>query len=194
MNARVPASEERRQGREQPGRFEALVERLKKMRPETAALEMWTGGEKLFWGLRDHGQERSFPAAHLSWGDRQLVGLLAVLYHARPGSVLAIEEVDRGFHHSRYLEVLEFLSEAAYDGLDGALPLQIILTTHSPSFLNQLEDRLAEVRLVDRQSSGTTRVRPLEDLAQENLNTTTPSASLGELWEMGLLEPVAPEE
>jgi len=169
---------------EDPERFERLEARLKKVREETQAIETWASGTKLYWGLRDPGQERPFEAVHLSWGDRQLVGLLCVLYAAQPGTVVAIEEVDRGFHHSRFLAMLEILSEAAYDGLDGCSPIQIIVTTHSSSFINKLEDRLGEIRTVTRHPSGGTLVRPLQDVLQSNLGTKTPPSPLGEIWEM----------
>lgn len=174
---------------EQSERFGKLQERLKNIRPETQSIDTWSSGDKVYWGLRDPGQERAFPAVHLSWGDRQLVGLLCVLYAAKPGSVIAVEEVDRGFHHSRYLDVLELLTEAAYDGIDGQEPMQVIMTTHSPSFVNKLEDRLSEIRSVMRFSQGGTIVKPIADLLREKLGTDrSTELPIGEIWEMGILE------
>ncbi len=173
----------------QPEVFAKLEARLKQFRPETQSLDVWSSG-KLFWGLRDQAQERAFPACHLSWGDRQLVGLLCVLYGAKPEATIALEEIDRGFHPSRYQAVIDLLSEAAYRGLDGRPKTQIIATTHSPSFLNKLSDRLSEVRLVTRAPQGGTVVRPLRDVANEKLGTPEMSAPPGEVWEMGLLDDV----
>jgi hypothetical protein len=170
-----------------PERFLSLEGRLKSFRPETQSLDVWSSG-KLFWGLRDHGQDRAFPACHLSWGDRQLVGLLCVLYGTKPGSTLAIEEVDRGFHVGRYRGVLDLLTQVAYDGLEGQQPIQIVVTTHSPSFINKLSDRSEEVRVVSRVPSGGTLVRSLPDLQEEKLGSDSINSPLGELWEMGLLE------
>jgi len=172
-----------------PEVFGQLEGRVKRFRPETQSLDVWSSG-KLFWGLRDHGQDRAFPACHLSWGDRQLVGLLCVLYSTKPESTIAIEEIDRGFHHSRYVGVIDLLSQAAYKGLDGRPPTQIVITTHSSSFISKLSDRLGEIRLVTRVPPGGTIVRPLQDVANEKLGTTQLSAPLGEVWEMGLLEDV----
>lgn len=174
---------------ETPQEFAKLETRLKKFRPETQSLDVWSSG-KLFWGLRDQGQERAFPACHLSWGDRQLVGLLCVLFSTKPESTIAIEEIDRGFHHSRYVGVIDLLSEAAYNGLDGRPKTQIVITTHSSSFISKLSDRLGEIRLVTRVPPGGTIVRPLQEVANEKLGTTQLSAPLGEVWEMGLLEEV----
>ena len=171
-----------------PERFSQLETCFRRFRAETESIDVWASGGKVFWGLRDKGQEYLFPAVHLSWGDRQLVGLLCVLYTARSGATIAIEEIDRGFNHLRYAEVIEVLTEAAYDGLDGRDRIQIVVTTHSPSFLNKLDDRLAEVRLVTRVPGGSTVVKPLVEVAKERLGTDSPESLPGELWESGLLD------
>lgn len=176
----------------EPDRFARLEDRLKRFRPETESIDVWSSG-KLFWGLRDAGQQHPFQAVHLSWGDRQLVGLLCVLYSTPPGATIAVEEIDRGFHHARYAEVIELLSEVAYDGLDDAGPIQVVITTHSPSFVNRLADRLAEIRLVTRVPNGGTIVKPLQEVARENLGTDSPESPIGEIWEAGLLEDVLQE-
>lgn len=173
---------------ESPEKFQTLQDRIKFFRPETEAVEVWSAG-RLFWGLRDKGQKHPFPAVHLSWGDRQLVGLLCVLYSSTPGSTIAIEEIDRGFHHSRYAEIIELLSEAAYDGLDGMKTFQIVATTHSPTFINKLSERLSEIRMVTRVPGGGTMIRKLEDVVEEKLGGVL-DQSIGEVWEMGLLEEV----
>ena len=168
--------------------FLHLQARLRRFRPETDSIEVWSSAGKVVWGLRDKGQQYAFPAVHLSWGDRQLMGLLCILYVTAPGATIAIEEIDRGFTPARYTEVIELLSEAAYDGLDGRGRIQIVVTTHSPSFLNRLDDRLAEIRLVTRVAQGATIVKPLLDVTRERMGTDAPEFSVGELWESGLLE------
>jgi predicted ATPase len=170
--------------------FRKLETRLKQLRPGTESIDVWATSGRLFWGLRDRNQERAFPACHISWGDRQLVGLLCVLFGAKPLSTIALEEIDRGFHHSRYQSVIELLSEAAYDGLDGLPRIQLIVTTHSPSFISKLGDRSNEIRLVIRNPDGGTSVRPLKEVIEEKLGTSETEAPLGEVWEAGLLEEV----
>src|SRR5262249_7329595 len=133
-----------------PDRFLLLESRLKLFRPETAAIEVWSPSADTFWGLRDEGQEYPFAACHLSWCDRVLVGLLCVLFSAPLDGTIAIEEIDRGFHPSRYSQIIELLTEAAYDGLANGAKTQLIVTTHSPSFASKLQDRIADIRLVKR--------------------------------------------
>ena len=171
-----------------PESFSKLEARFRTFRSETESIDVWSAAGKVFWGLRDKGQEYAFPAVHLSWGDRQLVGLLCVMYCTKPGATIAIEEIDRGLNYSRYADVIELLTEAAHDGIDGRGSVQIVVTTHSPSFLNKLEDRLSEVRVVTRVPQGGTVVRSLHDIAKEKLGTVSPDSLPGELWESGLLD------
>ncbi|MGD9853473.1 MAG: AAA family ATPase [Planctomycetaceae bacterium] len=175
-----------------PQRFANIQRRLQCFRPETESIEVWSGGSTLYWGIRDQGQQRAFQAPHLSWGDRQLVGILCVLDQSssEPGTLVAFEEVDRGFHPSRYGQVVELLSEAAYDGIDGGPAIQIVATSHSPSFVNQLGDRVGELRLVSRVPSGATLVRPVNELLTEALGPDPLEQPVGEIWELGMLEEV----
>ncbi len=165
-----------------------LERRFFRFRPETESIELWSASGKVYWGLRDRGQQRAFPAVHLSWGDRQLIGLLCVLYATKADATIAIEEIDRGFHHSRYADVIELLTEAAYDGLDGQGTIQIVITTHSPSFINYLSDRTSEIRIVTRAPGGGTMAKPLEEVLKFKLGAGDLETSLGEVWETGLLE------
>jgi len=178
-----------------PERFKNIQHRLQKFRPETESIEVWSGGNTLYWGLRDRGQDRAFQAPHLSWGDRQLVGVLCVLDQnsSEAGATIAFEEIDRGFHPSRYGQVVELLSEAAYDGIDDGPPIQIVVTSHSPSFVNRLGDRIGELRMVSRVPSGATLVRPVAELLREALGPDPIEQPVGEIWEMGMLDDVIAE-
>jgi predicted ATPase len=177
-----------------PDKFEHLQNKFRQFRPETESIKIWSTGDVFHWSLRDFGQTHDFPAVHISWGDRQILGLLCVLYSARAGATIAFEEVDRGFHSGRYAAVLDLLSEAVYDGLEGCNKLQIVATTHSPSFLNKLAERKDEVRMVSRAPRGSTQVRPLKSIVQDALGSEDTTQPLGEVWEMGLLDDVTSPE
>lgn len=171
---------------EEPDKFDALEQRLKVFRPETESINVWAPAEQMYWGLLDKGHDHTFPSVHLSWGDRQLVGLLCVLFAAKPGATIAIEEIDRGFHPSRYEAVIRLLSEAVHTGLFGGGRIQVIITTHSPSFLNLLGDMVDNIRLVTSQHG--TRVARLADVVKEKLGPDALDIPLGEIWQMELLE------
>jgi predicted ATPase len=169
-------------------RFNLLEARLKGFRPETESIEVWSPSSDTFWGLRDKGQKNPFPAVHLSWGDRVLVGLLCVLFSTPPDATIAIEEIDRGFHPSRYTQIIDLITDAVHDGLVGDNRAQVIVTTHSPSFVNKLENLIDDIRLVQRTPGGGTRVQPLGEAIGAKLGPGRLTQPAGEVWEMGLLE------
>lgn len=171
-------------------RFEELERRLKSMRPSTAALRVWGGAAgQTFWGIEEpHASDWRYPAPLLSWGDRMLVGILCLLFDAEPGSVIGLEEVDRGFHPLRYDAVVDLLSEASSHGVGGRGPVQVIATSHSPALVSRFQDRLDELRLVSRASAGTTRITSMKEEVERRLGASESSAPIGEVWAMGLLD------
>lgn len=172
-----------------PARVEALQARLVALRPGTRGLRVWSLRDDLLtWGIEDEGLGGwRIPAAHVSWGDRLLVGILCALYGAPAGGLVSVEEIDRGFHPGRYLDVVDLLTEATEVGLDGSGPLQVVATTHSPALVSRLGDRLDALRLIERSESGTN-VRPMEVAVRQHLGVERPDAPLGEVWMTGLLE------
>ncbi len=176
---------------EEPDRFSDLERRLQDMRPGTKALRVWGGAAgQVYWGIEDHQSAENWrcPAPLLSWGDRLFVGVLCVLFATEEGSVVGLEEVDRGYHPSRYEAVVELLSEAAYQGIGGRGPLQIIATSHSPALVSRFHDRLDELRLIRRVASGGTMVSEVKDELKNRLGSEQTSAPIGEVWAMGLLD------
>lgn len=175
---------------EDPGRFADIEERVRQMRPGTKGLRVWGGGAgRLYWGIEDQrGEDWRCPAPLLSWGDRMLVGILCVLFAAEAGSVIGLEEIDRGFHPSRYQAVVDLLSEAAYKGMGSSGPIQIIATSHSPALVSHFHDRLDELRLVSRSAGGTTTVTPMDEEVRRRLGEEKTEAPIGEVWAMGLLD------
>ena len=175
---------------EDPARFADIEERVRQLRPGTKGLRVWGGGPgKLYWGIEDQrGEDWRCPAPLLSWGDRVLVGILCVLFAAEAGSVVGLEEIDRGFHPSRYQAVVDLMSEAAYKGMGGRGPLQIIATSHSPALVSRFQDRLDELRLVSRAAGGTTTVASMDEEVRRRLGEDSTAAPIGEVWAMGLLD------
>jgi predicted ATPase len=171
-------------------RFVDIEERVRQLRPGTKALRVWGGGAgKLYWGIEDQrGESWRCPAPLLSWGDRVLVGMLCVLFAAEAGSVVGLEEIDRGFHPSRYQAVVDLLSEAAYKGIGGRGPIQIIATSHSPALVSRFQDRLDELRLMSRVAGGTTTVASMKEEVRRRLGEEKTGAPIEEVWAMGLLD------
>jgi predicted ATPase len=104
------------------------------------------------------------PARVLSDGTLRLVALLTLLRSAQPGTLIAVEEPENGIYPGRLRAFVEKLVDATTPR-DGALPPQVLLTTHSPAILAALRDRPETLVLADLVRPGmelrSTRMRPV---------------------------------
>jgi predicted ATPase len=123
---------------------------------------------------------RVYGAEDVSDGLLLFVGLAvaAQLKANRPG-ILAIEEPERGIHPRRIRELLDHLLRVTQSGT------QVVLTTHSPTLLDEFRDTPESVLIFDRDEKGThvTRLSDRQDWADE-LKKGMP---LGDLWYSGVL-------
>jgi predicted ATPase len=123
---------------------------------------------------------RVYSAEDISDGLLLFVGLAvaAQLKADRPG-ILAIEEPERGIHPRRIRELLDHLLRVTQSGT------QVVLTTHSPTLLDEFRDTPESVLIFDRDEKGThvTRLSDRKDWADE-LKKGMP---LGDLWYSGVL-------
>lgn len=78
-------------------------------------------------------ESQRLPAWVLSEGTRRIVGMFALLAAAHRPSLLAIEEVENGLDPWTLDSLLVELNKLARDGIP------VLLTTHSPYFLNRFE-------------------------------------------------------
>lgn len=95
----------------------------------------------------------------------------AILEHLDPVDILLIEEPENGLHPSRIREVMRIfraISERT----------QILLATHSPLVINELEPE--EVTLITRTPEHGTRATPMA--ATKNFAERAKVYALGELW------------
>lgn len=173
---------------EKPETFNELFNVLKEIRPTTQTLKVWGRAGRVYWGIEDTDSAGwAHPAPLLSWGDRLLVGLLCVLFSVENDSVIAIEEIDRGFHPSRYYSIIDLLASAAYKGINGKTA-QIIATTHSPALVNSLRDHINEIRMVIRAEKGGTYVYNMKERLESALGSSDVEEPIGDIWMMGLLD------
>jgi predicted ATPase len=84
-------------------------------------------------GIWYHGLSRIRPAADLSDGTLRFLFLLTILANPQPPCLMAIEEPEVGLHPGMLPIVAEFAADAANRS-------QVILTTHSPEFLDSFRD------------------------------------------------------
>lgn len=127
--------------------------------------------------IRWKSLKREQSAAELSDGTLRFLFLLTVLASPSLAPIVAIDEPETGLHPS----MLPLIAEYA---VDASKRSQIILTTHSPQFL----DAFAETRpttTIAKWSNGETILQTLRD---EDLDYWLKEYSLGNLFRSGELE------
>jgi predicted ATPase len=130
--------------------------------------------------IRWRSLKREQSASDLSDGILRFLFLLAVLGGSEPPPLIAIDEPETGLHPSMLPLVAEFAAEAARR-------TQVILTTHSPQFLNAFQNRADIVTVVESREGKT----QLRRLPEADLARWLEHYQLGELWLSGELEGVA---
>jgi len=122
---------------------------------------------------------RVYGAEDMSDGLLLFIGLAAAAQlKADTRGVLAIEEPERGIHPRRLRDLVDHLLLLTKSGM------QVVLTTHSPTLLDEFRDSPDSVLIFDRDEQGThvTRLSDRPDWAKE-----LKGAPLGELWYSGVL-------
>ncbi|MGO9117949.1 MAG: AAA family ATPase [Desulfomonilaceae bacterium] len=89
--------------------------------------------QRIQLGIWFRGLHRFSSAADLSDGTLRFLFLLTILANPQPPSLIAIEEPEVGLHPGMLPIVAEFAADAANRS-------QVILTTHSPEFLDSFRD------------------------------------------------------
>jgi len=108
-------------------------------------------------------------------GTLKMLAYLTVLYDPDPPRLIGIEEPENYLHPRLLPELAEECQQAAER-------TQLIVTTHSPFFINPL--RPEEVRVLYRATDGYARVRRVSDMLGVQAFMDQ-GASLGELWMEG---------
>ncbi|MDH3892611.1 MAG: AAA family ATPase [candidate division Zixibacteria bacterium] len=121
--------------------------------------------------------KRAQSASDLSDGTLRFLFLLTVLASPSPAPVIAIDEPETGLHPSMLPIVAEYAVEASQRA-------QIILTTHSPQFLDAF-GTTQPVTTVVRWDNGETRLRNFDD---DKLAEWLKEYSLGSYFQSGELE------
>ena len=128
-------------------------------------------------GLR-HGQS----AADLSDGTLRFLLLLTILASPNPGDLVAVEEPELGLHPRMLGALAEMAAEAS-------MRTQVILTTHSRSFLDAFRPHMPlPTTTVTRWTEGSTELQVVDG---EALRAWLEEYSLGSLFVSGELEALA---
>jgi predicted ATPase len=159
-----------------PDRLEQIFDTLRRRIPRIEKVEAEVlQDSRLLLLVKDAPFSTPVLSRFVSDGTLKLLAYLTVLYDPDPPKLIGIEEPENYLHPRLLPELSEECQQAAER-------TQLIVTTHSPFFINPL--RPEEVRVLYRAADGYTRVRRVSDMRgiQAFLDQ---GASLGELWMEG---------
>lgn len=127
--------------------------------------------------IRWRSLKREQSAAELSDGTLRFLFLLTVLASPSPPPVIAIDEPETGLHPSMLPIVAEY-------AVDAATRSQVILTTHSPQFLDAFQGTIPTTTVAKWENGETL----LQTIQGKELDYWLKEYSLGALFKSGELE------
>jgi predicted ATPase len=160
-------------------RLDQILKTLSRRVPqlEKVGAELMADG-RLLLQIKDAPFERPILAKFASDGTLKMLAYLTVLYDPDPPQLVGIEEPENHLHP-------RLLPELAEECREASARTQLMVTTHSPFFVNGL--RPEELWVLYRDQSGYTQARRAADMRgiREFMNQ---GALLGHLWMEGNFE------
>ena len=170
-----------------PERFEAINSELVNWLPEFDRILLDTPSplQRAFLLRTKEGRHR-VPAPLLSEGTLISIALLTLCHLPERPPLIGIEDPDRGMHPRLLRDVLDAVHRLSHpeDFGDDRPPVQVVMTTHSPYFLDLFHDRLEDVVIAEKQVLWST-LRQLSTIP--NVEDIVRDAHLGESWFNGVL-------
>lgn len=159
-----------------PDRLKAIFDRLQRAVPRAEGVRVETTlNGRLLLQVKDAPFDRPIPADFASDGTLKMLAYLVLLYAPEPPPFISIEEPENFLHHRLLYELVESF-RAATD------QTQLLVTTHSPYFVDAL--RPEEARILWRDKQGFTQTARVADVpgVPEFMEH---GAQLGQLWSEG---------
>jgi len=161
--------------------FDGIIDTLKTVIPYGRDLQPTVTSEldrKVYLTLSEENIDRKLPSWLLSSGTLRILALLAVLRHPNPPPLLLIEEVENGLDPRTIQLLVDEMRSFVEEGRG-----QVIITTHSPYFLDLLT--LSQIVVVERDENGAPQfIRPD---SQQTLKKWGRKFAPGRLYTMGAL-------
>lgn len=159
-----------------PQRLNQIFETLRRRIPRIEKVEAEVlADSRLLLLVKDAPFSTPVLSRFASDGTLKMLAYLTVLYDPEPPQLIGIEEPENYLHPRLLPELAEECQQAADR-------TQLIVTTHSPFFINPL--RPEEVRVLYRGADGYTRVRRVAEMPGITAFLEQ-GANLGELWMEG---------
>ncbi len=161
-----------------PERLDRIFETLRMRVPRLDKVEAEPMPDgRLLLQIKDAPFERPVMSRYVSDGTLKMLSYLVVLMDPQPPQFIGIEEPEN-FLHPRLLPELAEECKAATERA------QLLVTTHSPFFLNQMKPE--EIRVIYRDEKGYSQVQRAADI--EGIpEFVEAGASMGHLWLEGHL-------
>ena len=137
--------------------------------------------------LRQKTSRGIIPASQASEGTLLALALLTIVHQPTPPVLIGLEEPDRGLHPRLLRELRDALYRLSFPtdfGIKRA-PVQVVVTTHSPFFLDLFKDHPEQVIIAEKKPDGTATFKNLSD--DKELRELIGDAPLGEVWYSGVL-------
>lgn len=163
-------------GEQYPQRLEQIFETLRRRIPRIEKVEAKVlQDSRLLLLVKDAPFSTPVLSRFVSDGTLKMLAYLTVLYDPDPPRLIGIEEPENYLHP-------RLLPELAEECRQAAERTQLIVTTHSPFFINPLHP--SEVRVLYRAPDGYTQVRRVSEMPGIDAFLDH-GATLGELWMEG---------
>jgi len=168
--------------------YERLRKEFQRWIPEYDALVF--NNEPNGWrhlNLRQKISRGIIPASQASQGTLLALALLTIVYQPMPPILIGLEEPDGSLHPRLLRELRDALYRLAFPSNFGIKrePVQVVVTTHSPFFLDLFKDHPEQVIIAEKQNDGTATFKNLSD--DKELRELIGDAPLGEVWYSGVL-------
>ena len=159
-----------------PKRLTQILTTLSRRVPRLERVESQIMADgRLLLQIKDAPFERPVLAKFASDGTLKMLAYLTVLYDPEPAPLIGIEEPENHLHP-------RLLPELAEECRDAAARSQLMVTTHSPFFINGLRPK--EVWVLYRDEKGYAQARRAADMPGIN-EFMAQGALLGNLWVEG---------
>ncbi len=162
-----------------PERLEAILQTLRERVPrlENVDAQVMPDG-RLLLQIKDAPFDRPVMARFASDGTLKLLSYLTVLYDPSPPQFVGIEEPENQLHP-------RLLPELAEECMKAAAQTQMLVTTHSPFFVNGM--RASEVWTLYRDQRGYTQAKNCAEM-ERVVAMLDSGALLGDLWVEGFFD------
>src|ERR1019366_7514951 len=135
-----------------------------------------------YLNLRQIISRQTILASQASEGTLLALALLTIVHQPTPPVLIGLEEPDRGLHPRLLRELRDALYRLSFPSDFGIkrAPVQVVVTTHSPFFLDLFKDHPEQVIIAEKQRDGTATFKNLSD--DKELRELIGDAPLGEVW------------